>query len=406
MTELHRFRNSAKGMKLLGPSFEEATRNGLMDIVARDLGNDHMLSDDGLDFINLSCCNYLGLHNHPKVLESTIKAVQESNTLTLGFSRMRIRLSHLDRAEREMSEVFGCNCLLVQSASVAALAVLPMMAAGVIGTGEPPVMVYDKHSHFCMNLTKPVCADETEVLTCPHNDFDFLEDVCKKHKNVVYVGDGVYSMGGRTVLEKLKELQDKYGLWLYLDDSHALSLYGENGEGFVRAHLKEEDERTVIVGSLAKGFGASGGVVMIHKKWVPKLMTPFGGPSVWSTQLNVPSCGAVLGSLEVHRSPELQELQGKLQANLKTFDDHIETPGKGTPFPVRVIQIGDGERAAELSGELLRRGFYTSAVFFPIVARGKAGLRAMLRANNKTEDIIRFVETVKDVVGDEIVSAA
>lgn len=401
MSGLHRFRNSAKAMALTAPSFQQVREHGLVGLSVENLGGDLLRGADGTEFTSFSFYSYLGLENHPKVIEGAIDALRRVGMFRMPMSRMRANFDLVEQIEADLSDLWRCNLVLTSSASNAALGVLPLMAAGLIGEGEAPVMVFDAHSHFCMNLAKPVCADETEVLTCPHNDWDFLEDVCKRHKHVAYVGDGVYSMGGASALDELLRLQDKYGLYLYFDDTHSVSLYGEFGEGFVRARTEELHERTLIAASLGKGFGASGGAILMHERHARALLTPYGGPVVWSQSLNVPSLGAIVGSIEVHRTPELAELQEKLRRNIELFDRHIGTSQQGSPFPVRVIRIGAAEEAAEISGELLRRGFYCSAVFFPIVARGQAGLRAMLRANQSEEQIIRFCDTVKDVVGEE-----
>jgi 7-keto-8-aminopelargonate synthetase-like enzyme len=260
--------------------------------------------------------------------------------------------------------------------------------------------VFDKHCHFSMNLVKPICADETTVLTAPHNDLDFVEDVCKRHRRVAYVADGAYSMGGATCMDGLLELQDRYGLFLYLDDSHSLSIWGERGEGFVRSQLGDQlNPLTIVVGSLAKAFGVSGGVVMLGPTKHEPVLNRFGGPMSWSQDLNVPALGGGLGSVRVHLSPELGRLQRKLKENLALFDSLVETAERGNGLPVRRIPVDSEERAVECSEQLLERGFYSSAVFFPIVERGTAGLRVMVRADNRPEDILALCEALHEVVG-------
>ena len=215
-----------------------------------------------------------------------------------------------------------------------------------------------------------------------------------------YVADGAYSMGGHAPVEELLRLQERYGLFLYFDDSHSLSVYGERGEGYVRALMGDEmHPRTVIVASLCKGFGGSGGVIMLGPDQDRDLTIRFGGPLGWSQKLNSAGMGAALASIDIHESPELAELQGKLRRNLALFDSRVETAEKGDDFSIRLVQIGDEAAASEISGEIFRRGFYTSPVFFPIVERGKAGLRVMLRADNRPEDVIAFCAAVGELAG-------
>jgi 7-keto-8-aminopelargonate synthetase-like enzyme len=260
-------------------------------------------------------------------------------------------------------------------------------------------MVFDKFAHFSMDYIKPICGDETQVLTAPHNDMNFLEDACKKYDRVAYVCDGVYSMGGVAPLEELFRLQDRYGLFLFIDDSHSLSVCGDKGQGHARSLMPEVNELTVIIASLGKGFGGSGGIIMLGPKDREPVLTRFGGPLAWSQGLNVPGIGAGMGAVRVHESPELGQLQKKLQDNMALFDELVPTAQRGDGFPLKVIRIGDEEKSVAASAAILERGFYTSAVFFPIVRKGEAGLRVMLRADLSFDDIRAFAAALSDVLG-------
>jgi 7-keto-8-aminopelargonate synthetase-like enzyme len=261
-------------------------------------------------------------------------------------------------------------------------------------------MVFDRYCHFSMNLAKPVCADETTVLTAPHNDLDFVEDACRRLRRVAYVADGAYSTGGSAVVDGLLELQDRYGLFLYFDDSHSLSIRGARGEGLVRSRLGPEmNPLTVVAGSLAKAFGASGGAIMLGPSGKRAILCRHGGPIAWSNAPSVPSLAATLASIAIHRSPELAALQGRLAANVALFDELVATEERGNGLNIRLVPIGDEESAVACSGRILERGYYTSAVFFPIVERGRAGLRVMIRADNRPQDLTAFCAVVREVTG-------
>ena len=398
---IHRFRNNPKAIALGNPAWEEAKDHHLIDLPVRMAGHDRLREEStGFEFVNLSSCSYLGLHYHPAILEGAIAGLRRAKVLDEPISRIRIRLKDLDEVEARLGTMLRARCIATVTATAATTGVLPLIASGHLADGQPPVMVFDKHCHFSMNLIKPICADETTVLTSQHNDVDFVEDACKKYPRVAYVADGVYSLGGAAPIKELLALQDRYGLFLYFDDSHSLSVYGERGEGYARALMGDElHPRTVIVASLCKGFGGSGGVIMLGSGQDRDLTIRFGGPLAWSQKLNSAGLGAALASTDIHESPELAELQGKLRRNLELFDSRIETADKGDSFSIRLVQIGDEAMASEISGEIFRRGFYTSPVFFPIVERGKAGLRVMLRADNSPADIETFCNAVEELVG-------
>jgi 7-keto-8-aminopelargonate synthetase-like enzyme len=399
--QTHRFRNNAMAVGVGNPGWQAAADRDLLDNSVRYVGNDRLeRQSDGHRFINMVSCSYLGLHSHPWVLEGARTAIESEQTFALPVSRLRIRFSILDELEAGLSALFRARCVAAISASVASAAVLPMIASGhLTDDGNPRVMVFDKFSHFSLNYIKPICADEAPVLTCPHNDLNYLEDMCKRHKRVAYVADGAYSLGGVAPVKELRELQDRYGLFLYFDDSHSLSMYGARGEGIVRSTMPEElNPLTVVVASLGKAFGATGGVIMLGPEKHHDVLMRFGGPLAWSQPQNAPTVGACLGSLRVHNSPELAQRQQRLRQNAALFDSLIPTPQAGLDTAIRLIATGAESKAIGLSSQILERGFYTSAVFFPVTAKGRAGLRIMVRADNDSDDIRRLCESVSDLV--------
>jgi 7-keto-8-aminopelargonate synthetase-like enzyme len=400
LENIHRFRNNQKAIPIGNQGWDKARDQHLIDLKVRVLPDGRYRDQEtGHEFVNLCACGYLGLHNHPAVIEGAIDALRSERVINTPLTRTRMRLAILDELEAELSHLYRARAITTLSASAAISGVLPLIASGHLVGGEPPVMVFDKFCHFSMNHMKPVCADETLVLTAPHNDLDYLEDVCRQHPRVAYVADGVYSTGGAAPVRELLELQDRYGLFLFFDDSHSLAYWGERGEGFVRTRLPEMNSRTVVVGSLNKGFGGSGGVVMVSTEEQVTVLTRFGGPMLWSQHLPVPSIGADLASARLQRTPELPLRQKRLRENVALFDSLIDTEEKGDGFAIRLIRIGSEEGAVEGSKEMMEQGFYTSAVFFPIVPRGKAGLRIMLRADLSREDIVRLGTAVRDVMG-------
>lgn len=401
MEAKHLYRNSEAMVALGNPSFERARQHGVIDLSVHHLGNGRLGTTDGREFLNLSSCSYLGLDAHPAVLDGAIQALQQEKFIDTGISRIRVRLSMLDELEQELGSLWRTRAITTLSASAATAGILPLIAGGQLTDDKKPrVMVFDKSCHFSMNLIKPICADEAPVVTIPHNDLNALEDLCRKHERVAYVADGFYSMGGATMVKDLLALQERYGLYLYFDDSHGLSVHGEHGEGFVRSLLGPElTPLTLVVASLAKAFGTSGGVVMLGAKHLEDVVHRFAGPLAWSQGLNVSSIGACLASARLHRTPELGQLQKRLRANLQRFDDQVAAPNRGSLSQIRVVEVGDEGSAVERSREMLDRGFYTSAVFFPIVAKGKAGLRVMMRANLSDDDVTRLITAVKDVAG-------
>ncbi|GAB2668442.1 aminotransferase class I/II-fold pyridoxal phosphate-dependent enzyme [Nocardia goodfellowii] len=397
----HRFRNNQRMVPASESAWRLAQDNGMLGIRVDATGGQNRLRDmrTGHEFVNLASCSYLGLNSHPAVLEAGIEALRTEQVTGLAMAECRIRLASMVELEDELSALFDARVVPSISCGVLSAAVLPMLASGHLTGTEPMVVVFDRFAHFSMNFVKPIVADEALVLTCPHNDMRFLEDVCRKYPRVAYVCEGVYSTGGHADLAGIRSLQDRYGMYVYLDDSHGLSTRGTNGAGFARSVLGELDDRTMIVASLAKAFGSTGGIAMLGSSGLFDFLYRTG-PMGWSQGLRTAAIGTTRGSIAVHRSAELAVRQRRLRENIDIFERRMagrEVRGAGSH--IKFVTVGDNDRAVRLSTELYRRGYYCSAMFFPIVARGQAGLRMMLRGDMTaalTEDFVTVLTDVLD----------
>jgi 7-keto-8-aminopelargonate synthetase-like enzyme len=378
-----------------------AAESGLIGIAVDHASNNSLrVRETGHEFMMLCSCSYLGLNRHPAVLAGAVRALQEVGTTSLSLAEVRVRLNLLARLEEELSDLWGGPVLPGVSCSAITAGILPLIASGhLAGDGKPRVMVFDRHCHFSMAYVKPICADEALVVTCAHSDLQALEDLCKKYSRVAYVADGAYSMGGLAPVEELADLQERYGLLLYFDDSHALSIVGERGEGHVRSRLPG-GPLTIVVASLAKAFGSSGGVALLPDRRSVDLLYRHAGPVAWSQNMDVAAIGASLASAAIHRSAELGRLQRALQRNIAAFDRAFPTELAGNGMPVRRIPVGDEEKAVRLSEGLYARGYYCSAVFFPIVARGEAGVRVMMRADLEPAQVEQFCADAAAIMAD------
>lgn len=393
--------NLKKMIEISEDSWAKVNDSGLLKIRARYTDTNKIISDTNHEFINLCSCSYLGLDRNKNLIKGAIEALNNEKTLLLPTSRARLGLKIIDEAEKNLSKLFNCNARVTVSCSAASSGLLPLIASGFITNNKKPIMIFDKFAHFSMAHMKSACANETEVITSPHNDVDFLEEICKKNRDreIIYIADGAYSMGGFAPIKKLKELQENYGLYLYFDDSHSISAYGVNGIGYVLTNFGKINSKTIIVSSLGKAFGVSGGVILTSfDAPYEKYINVYAGPQIWSQTLNVPSLGAVINSAKLHLTNELFILQNQLQDNIKLFDSLCLTPFKGNGLPIRIIECGNPENAIKMSEELYKKGYYTSAVFFPIVEKGRGGIRIMIRADLSQQDIKDFINNYNQIL--------
>ncbi|WP_433400405.1 aminotransferase class I/II-fold pyridoxal phosphate-dependent enzyme [Streptomyces sp. CA-146814] len=407
ITPAHRYRNNDKLIGIGNAFWDLSERHGLAGIVADyDAGTGllrategHEFIPDGHEFVNFSCCSYLDLDSHPDVIEGGIAALRRYGVLDHCIARSRVQIPAMQELETSLGELFEGQVVASIAASTATFGLLPLIASGHLGNGVRPLMIFDKNAHVSMANVKPVCADETEVVTSRHHDLDFIEDMCKKYERVAYVCDGSDSLGGYAPVKELSALQDRYGMLVYYDDSHSLSAYGERGIGYVRTHNPIRDERTITVVTLNKAFGTSGAAVVLdgQSKETLRVIERFGGALNYSQLLDTASVGAGLASAEIHRTAELTTRQNQLYGNIALFDSLVHTDQAGSTFPIRLVPMSD-ETVIEAGRRVIEAGFYVSPVFFPIVARGTAGLRVMMRSG-QTERQIRDLGKVLVEVG-------
>lgn len=400
------FRNTAYVIDKSRPYFDAAHAAGLMAVQGRSTtGRTVVLGSGPLDgrpeVIDFVRCSYLGLDNHPLIVAGAIDAIEAHQSLHWSCARTRLNFDLLAELEASLSDMFCARVLASSTVMLANLGAMPLLASGQLTGGRKPVVVFDRIAHISLAYHKPVVADETRVETIAHNDIDALERLCREHPVVAYVCDGVYSMGGNAPIKELRHLQERYGLFLYVDDAHGISLFGRQGEGFARSQFPQVlGDRTIIAASLAKGFGASGGMLMLGTADHEALFRRYSIPYAFSVAPNLAAVGAALGSCKIHRSAELGERQGRLAQRIQIFDGRVATAEQGNSLPIRMISIGSEAMAIAIARELLDAGFYTLVTFFPTVAQGKAGIRVCITADHEVRDIERLCDCILERLPD------
>lgn len=394
------FRNTAYVINESRPYFDAAHAAGLMAVRGRSTAGRTFALGAGavkdrpqvIDFVR---CSYLGLDNHPAIVAGAIEAIEAHRSLHWSCARTRLNFDLLADLEASLSAMFSARVVAFSTVMLANLGVMPILASGQLTGGNKPVVVFDRSAHVSLAYHKPVLADETRVETIGHNDIDALERLCREHPVVAYVCDGVYSMGGSAPVKELRQLQERYGLFLYIDDAHGISLFGAQGEGFVRSQFTQGlGDRTIIAASLGKGFGASGGMLMLGTAGQENLFRRYSIPYAFSAAPNLAAVGAALGSCKIHRSAELGERQTRLVRRIKVFDRRVTTAQQGSSLPIRLIAIGSEGNAIAIARELLDDGFYTSVTFFPTIAQGRAGIRVCITADHEAHDIERLSDCI------------
>ncbi|MGY3573002.1 aminotransferase class I/II-fold pyridoxal phosphate-dependent enzyme [Bradyrhizobium sp. USDA 4504] len=393
-------RNTAQAACESSPYFDAAQMAGLMAVHGHSTtghiiawGNDSL--DNRPQVIDFARRSYLGLDNHPVVVAGAIEAIEVHRSLHLSCAQTRLNFDLLKELEETLSDIFCARVLAFSSGMLANLSAMPVLASGQLTGGRKPVVVFDQSAHISLAYHKPVVADEALVETIVHNDVDALERLCREHPVVAYVCDGVYFMGGYSPIKELRQLQERYGLFLYIDDAHGISILGRQGEGFARSQFPQVlGDRTIIAASLAKGFGASGGVLMLGAADHETLFRRCSIPYAFSAAPNLAAVGAALGSCKIHLSAELGQRQRRLARRIHLFDRRVATAEHGSSLPIRTIIIGSEAKAIAIARGLLDCGFYTLVTFFPMVEQGMAGIRVYITAEHEVGDIERLCDSI------------
>ncbi|TKT75666.1 aminotransferase class I/II-fold pyridoxal phosphate-dependent enzyme [Aquamicrobium sp. LC103] len=403
----HHKRNTRSLINHATPHFTTARLEGLMAIYARPLAGRSVELELGqkhsrriVDFVR---CSYLGLDNHPEIIDGAIEAVRKYRALHWSCARTRLNFNLIGELEETLSSLFSARVITYSSVLAANMGALPLLASGHLTNQKKPLIVFDRHAHATLAFHKATIADETEVATIPHNDMSALEELCRTRENVAYICDGVYSMGGSAPIEHLLALQERYGLFLYIDDAHGISLFGKHGEGLARSKMPDRlGERTIVAASLGKGFGASGGMLMLGTRDQEELFRNFAVAHAFSASPNLAAVGAALASARLHGSSKLADLQKLLQDRLELFDSLLATKHEKS-LPIRMVTIGDELTTIGAAKAILDNGHYVSAVFFPTVSKGRSGLRICPTASHTVDEIKSLCASIRMILGGGLV---
>lgn len=380
----------------------DGARRGLLHAVAEDERLDgRTITLEGRRLVNFGSCSYLGLETHPALREGVIDAVTRYGS-QFSSSRAYVSAPAYTRAEAELSTVLGRPALISPSTTMGHLASLPVLI------GPPDTLLMDHQVHHSVQTAGvQVRAQGTVTELVPHNDLAVLEErialASRESRRVWYACDGLYSMyADYAPLAALEELVARYpSLWLYVDDAHSFSWTGRHGRGYALERLGAATlERTVVAGSLNKSFAAAGGAISFPDDELRRRVFTVGGPLIFSGPVQPPMLGALLASLALHRTPEVEQRQQHLLALIRQFNALATSAGLPllalSEAPIRCIGAGTPEIAYNLIGRLRAAGCFADTATFPAVAAKRSGARLTLTAHHTAADVEHVVAVLAD----------
>ncbi|WP_339515584.1 8-amino-7-oxononanoate synthase [Pseudomonas sp. RL_15y_Pfl2_60] len=337
---------------------------------------------DGRELLAFCSNDYLGLANHPQVIEAWQAGAARwgvgggASHLVIGHSTPHHQL------EEALAEFTGRpRALLFTTGYMANLGAV----TALVGQGD--TVLEDRLNHA--SLLDAGLLSNARFSRFLHNDASSLAGrLGKAVGNALVVTDGVFSMDGdQADLPALCAEAKKRNAWVMVDDAHGFGPLGATGGGIVEQQGLGIDDVQVLVGTLGKAFGTSGAFVAGSEELIEALVQ-FARPYIYTTSQPPALACATLKSLELLRSEHWR--REHLNALIKQFRDGAQALGlqlMTSSTPIQPIVIGDSGRAMRLSQLLRERGILVTAIRPPTVPAGSARLRVTLSAAHSSDQV-------------------
>jgi 8-amino-7-oxononanoate synthase len=355
---------------------------------------------DGQRVLSFASNDYLGLANHPRVVEATMRALKRYG-LGAGASHMVTGHHQLhEELETRLAAFVGLpKALLFGSGYAANLGILTALA------GRGDVIFADKLNHACLNDGAQL--SRATFKRYPHNDIvklrtqlaDWRENGSNTAR-ILIVTDAVFSMDGDIAnVPELLELAEKYDALLVLDDAHGFGVLGYRGRGVLEHFnmLGKTSERIVYMATLGKAAGGYGAFVAGHEDVVDWIMQA-ARTYLFSTASPPALAAGALAALDV--MTEDHERRRHLRTLIDFFNDSLKLQFAKLPFSQTAIQpviVGSNATALAFAEALRERHFLVPAIRPPTVPQGTSRLRVSLSANHIADEVFDLITAITDL---------
>ena len=349
----------------------------------------------GRDVLCLCSNDYLGLSNDPAVREAAAEGIARwgvgagASRLVSGTTAAHVEL------ERQLADFKNAEAAVVTPTGWVAnhVAISALAEKG-------DLILSDKLNHASIIDAALACG--ATVRTFAHRDVGRLERLLERHRgghrHCLIVTDSLFSMDGDVApLTDLVTLKRRFDAALLIDEAHATGVMGAGGRG-VAELLDVEAGIDAAVGTLSKAFGTLGGFVTGPGTLIEKIRNT-GRAFIYTTALPAALCVAAAEALRIIREEPgrrllLLETAGRVRQRLNAAG--IST-GESVSQIIPVI-IGPPGEANRVSRALFERGYFVPAIRPPSVPRGRSRLRISLSALHEAEEVLSFVDAVREVM--------
>jgi glycine C-acetyltransferase len=341
------------------------------------------------ELLNLCANNYLGLANHPAIVEAAHEALDR-----WGYGMASVRFIcgtqalHRELEER-LSEFLGTDDTILYSSCFDA-------NGGLFEAllGEEDAVISDQLNHASIIDGIRLC--KARRLRYANGDMDELEarlEEAGDARHPLIATDGVFSMDGYLAqLDRICELAERHDALVMVDDSHAVGVVGPGGRGTPEHHgvIERVD---IVAGTLGKAIGGASGGYVSGRREIVELLRQRSRPYLFSNSLAPPVVAASLRALElIETSAELRDRLRENTAHFRTGMTELGFDVLPGEHPIVPVMIGDEVTAAAFSARLVDLGVYAVSFSYPVVPRGTARIRTQMSAAHSVADLDFAVE--------------
>ncbi len=353
----------------------------------------------GRRVLNMCANNYLGLANHPEIVEAARAGLDEWG---YGLSSVRFicgtqPIHH--ELESRIAEFLGTEAAILYSSCFDANGGL---FETLLGPGD--AVISDELNHASIIDGIRLC--KARRMRYRNSDLGDLKAKLVEAADCRFrlvVTDGVFSMDGIIAgLKGVCDLADEHGAMVMIDDSHAVGFLGENGRG-THELCQVMDRVDIITGTLGKALGGASGGYTSGRREIVELLRQRSRPYLFSNTLAPTIVSASLKALEIISASS--ELRDRLHANTRYFKASMSARGfelNDGDHPIVPIMLGDAVLAQKVAARLLEKGVFAIGFFHPVVPEGKARIRTQISAAHTRDDLdlaVRAFAEVKEEYG-------
>lgn len=346
------------------------------------------------EVLNFCANNYLGLSDHPRVIDAAKKYLDERG---FGMSSVRFICGTQDvhkELEKSISDYFGTEDAILYAACFDA-------NGGVFEPlfGEQDAIISDSLNHASIIDGVRLC--KAKRYRYANADMSELEECLKlaqAQRFRIVVTDGVFSMDGNVApMDKICELADKYQAIVMVDECHSAGVVGATGRG-VTEQFDLRGKVDIITGTLGKAFGGAVGGFTTGRKEIIELLRQRSRPYLFSNSIPPSVAGA---SIEVFNMlEESDEIHDKLVENVLFFKQKMLEAGfdiKPTQSAICAVMLYDAKLSQDFAAELLKEGVYVTGFYYPVVPKEQARIRVQVSAGHSREHLEKCVKAFEKV---------